>query len=57
MLDLYSLGDFADSDDRENRAARPATAGVYKPPGAEDNRIIGTPYSMARPPTAPGSTT
>jgi len=41
-IDLYSLGDFADGDDREEIVLRDATAGVYKRLVLKDNRIIGT---------------
>ncbi len=41
-IDLYSLGDFADGDDRQEIVLRDATAGVYKRLVLKDNRIIGT---------------
>jgi len=41
-IDLYSLGDFADGDDREEIILRDATAGIYKRLVLKDNRIIGT---------------
>ena len=41
-IDLYSLGDFADGDDREEIVLRDATAGIYKRLVLKDNRIIGT---------------
>ena len=41
-IDLYSLGDFADGDDREEIILRDASAGVYKRVVLQDNRIIGT---------------
>ncbi len=41
-IDLYSLGDFADGDDREEIVLRDAAAGVYKRIVLKDNRIIGT---------------
>ncbi len=41
-IDLYSLGDFADGDDREEIVLRDASAGVYKRLVLKDNRIIGT---------------
>ncbi|ODT55315.1 MAG: nitrite reductase large subunit [Methylobacterium sp. SCN 67-24] len=41
-IDLYSLGDFADGDDREEIVLRDASAGVYKRVVLKDNRIIGT---------------
>ncbi|TKT75896.1 nitrite reductase large subunit NirB [Aquamicrobium sp. LC103] len=41
-IDLYSLGDFADGDDREEIVLRDATAGVYKRLVLKENRIIGT---------------
>jgi nitrite reductase (NADH) large subunit len=41
-IDLYSVGDFADGDDREEIVLRDASAGVYKRLVLRDNRIIGT---------------
>ncbi|MDB5525137.1 MAG: nirB [Rhizobium sp.] len=41
-IDLYSIGDFADGDDREEIVLRDASAGVYKRLVLRDNRIIGT---------------
>ena len=41
-IDLYSLGDFADGDDREEIILRDASAGVYKRVVLKENRIIGT---------------
>ena len=41
-IDLFSLGDFADGDDREEIVLRDASAGVYKRLVLKDNRIIGT---------------
>lgn len=41
-IDLYSLGDFADGDDREEIVLRDAAAGVYKRLVLKDNRIVGT---------------
>ena len=41
-IDLYSIGDFADGDDREEIILRDASAGVYKRVILQDNRIIGT---------------
>ena len=41
-IDLYSLGDFADGEDREEIVLRDAAAGVYKRLVLKDNRIIGT---------------
>ena len=41
-IDLYSLGDFADGDDREEIILRDASAGIYKRVVLQDNRIIGT---------------
>ena len=41
-IDLYSLGDFADGEDREEIILRDATAGIYKRVILQDNRIIGT---------------
>lgn len=41
-IDLYSLGDFAEGDGREEIVLRDASAGVYKRIVLKDNRIIGT---------------
>ncbi|WP_281978598.1 nitrite reductase large subunit NirB [Pseudorhizobium flavum] len=41
-IDLYSLGDFAEGEGREEIVLRDATAGVYKRIVLKDNRIIGT---------------
>ena len=41
-IDVYSFGDFADGDDREEIVLRDASAGVYKRLILKDNRIIGT---------------
>ncbi|MBP1804881.1 nitrite reductase large subunit NirB [Rubellimicrobium aerolatum] len=41
-IDLYSLGDFAEGDDREEIVLRDASAGVYKRLVLKDNVIIGT---------------
>ncbi|WP_406872229.1 nitrite reductase large subunit NirB [Aminobacter sp. P9b] len=41
-IDLYSLGDFADGDDREEIVLRDAAAGIYKRLVLRDNRVIGT---------------
>ena len=41
-IDLYSIGDFADGDDREEIILRDASAGIYKRVILQDNRIIGT---------------
>ncbi|MBU2484929.1 MAG: nitrite reductase large subunit NirB [Alphaproteobacteria bacterium] len=40
-INLYSVGDFAEADDREEIVLRDATAGVYKRLVLKDNRIIG----------------
>ncbi|MEP3047629.1 MAG: nitrite reductase large subunit NirB [Roseibium sp.] len=40
-VDLYSAGDFAEGDDREEIVLRDASAGVYKRLVLEDNKIIG----------------
>ncbi|MEL6920057.1 MAG: FAD-dependent oxidoreductase, partial [Pseudomonadota bacterium] len=40
-VDLYSAGDFAEADDREEIVLRDASAGVYKRLVLKDNRIIG----------------
>ena len=41
-IDLFSLGDFADSNDRQEIVLRDAAAGVYKRLVLKENRIIGT---------------
>lgn len=41
-IDLYSAGDFAAADDREEIVLRDASAGVYKRIILKENRIIGT---------------
>jgi nitrite reductase (NADH) large subunit len=41
-IDLFSLGDFADGEDRQEIVLRDATAGVYKRLVLKENRIIGT---------------
>ncbi|SUB02301.1 Nitric oxide reductase FlRd-NAD(+) reductase [Pannonibacter phragmitetus] len=41
-IDLFSLGDFAESEDREEIVLRDASAGVYKRLILKDNRIIGS---------------
>ncbi len=41
-IDLFSLGDFADGDDRQEIVLRDAAAGIYKRLILQDNRIIGT---------------
>jgi nitrite reductase (NADH) large subunit len=41
-IDLFSLGDFADGEDRHEIVLRDAAAGVYKRLVLKDNRIIGT---------------
>ncbi|MEM7300421.1 MAG: nitrite reductase large subunit NirB [Pseudomonadota bacterium] len=40
-VDLYSAGDFADDEDREEIVLRDAMSGVYKRLVLKDNRIIG----------------
>lgn len=40
-IDLYSAGDFAEADDREEIVLRDATAGVYKRLVLKDDKIIG----------------
>ena len=40
-IDLYSAGDFAEADDREEIVLRDANAGVYKRLVLKNNRIIG----------------
>ncbi len=41
-IDLYSIGDFADGEDREEIILRDTAAGIYKRVILQDNRIIGT---------------
>jgi len=41
-IELFSLGDFADGEDREEIVLRDASAGIYKRLILKDNRIIGT---------------
>jgi nitrite reductase (NADH) large subunit len=41
-IDLFSVGDFAEGDDRQEIVLRDATAGVYKRVILKDDRIIGT---------------
>jgi nitrite reductase (NADH) large subunit len=41
-IDLFSLGDFADGDDRQEIVLRDASAGIYKRLVLKDDRIIGT---------------
>jgi nitrite reductase (NADH) large subunit len=41
-IDLYSIGDFADGEDREEIILRDASAGIYKRVILQDNRVIGT---------------
>jgi nitrite reductase (NADH) large subunit len=41
-IDLYSLGDFGEGDDREEIVLRDAGAGIYKRLVIKENRIIGT---------------
>ena len=41
-IDVFSVGDFADGDDREEIVLRDASAGVYKRLVLKDSRIIGT---------------
>ena len=40
-IDLYSLGDFADGDDREEIVLRDDAAGIYKRLILRDDRVIG----------------
>ncbi|MGE8944393.1 nitrite reductase large subunit NirB [Leptospira interrogans] len=40
-IDVYSLGDFADGDDREEIILRDASAGIYKRVVLKDDRVIG----------------
>ncbi|BCG95139.1 nitrite reductase large subunit NirB [Mesorhizobium sp. 131-2-1] len=41
-IELFSVGDFADGDDRQEIVLRDASAGVYKRLVLKDDRIIGT---------------
>ncbi len=41
-IDLYSLGDFGEGEDREEIVLRDAASGVYKRVVLRDNRVIGT---------------
>jgi nitrite reductase (NADH) large subunit len=41
-INLYSLGDFAEGEDREEIVLRDAAAGIYKRVVLKENRIIGT---------------
>ncbi len=41
-IDLFSLGDFAEAEDRQEIVLRDAAAGVYKRLVLKDDRIIGT---------------
>jgi nitrite reductase (NADH) large subunit len=41
-IELFSLGDFADGEDRQEIVLRDASAGVYKRLVLRENRIIGT---------------
>jgi nitrite reductase (NADH) large subunit len=41
-IDVFSLGDFADGEDRQEIVLRDAAAGVYKRLVLRENRIIGT---------------
>ncbi|MGX5839271.1 nitrite reductase large subunit NirB [Mesorhizobium sp. ArgA1] len=41
-IDLFSLGDFAEGEDRQEIVLRDASAGVYKRLVLKDDRIIGT---------------
>tara|TARA_R110002110_G_scaffold70800_1_gene189475 strand:- start:4318 stop:6765 length:2448 start_codon:yes stop_codon:yes gene_type:complete len=40
-IDLYSVGDFAEGDDREEIVLRDATAGIYKRLILKDDRVVG----------------
>ena len=40
-IDLYSAGDFAEGEDREEIVLRDASAGIYKRLVLKDNRIVG----------------
>lgn len=41
-IDLFSVGDFAEGEDRDEIVLRDANAGIYKRIILQDNRIIGT---------------
>jgi nitrite reductase (NADH) large subunit len=41
-IDVFSVGDFADGDDRDEIVLRDASAGVYRRLVLRDNRIMGT---------------
>ncbi|MCF4098120.1 nitrite reductase large subunit NirB [Maritalea mediterranea] len=41
-IDLFSVGDFAEGDDRDEIVLRDANAGIYKRVILQDNKIIGT---------------
>jgi nitrite reductase (NADH) large subunit len=41
-IDLFSVGDFADGEDRQEIVLRDASAGIYRRLVLKDNRIIGT---------------
>ncbi|MGH6865357.1 MAG: NAD(P)/FAD-dependent oxidoreductase, partial [Methyloceanibacter sp.] len=41
-IDVFSVGDFADGEDREEIVLRDASAGIYRRVVLKDNRIIGT---------------
>ncbi|WP_346908965.1 nitrite reductase large subunit NirB [uncultured Roseibium sp.] len=41
-IDLFSLGDFGEGEDREEIVLRDAAAGIYKRVVLQDNKIIGT---------------
>ncbi|NMG37736.1 FAD-dependent oxidoreductase [Chelativorans sp. ZYF759] len=41
-IDLYSVGDFADGEDREEIVLRDASCGIYKRVILKENRVIGT---------------
>jgi nitrite reductase (NADH) large subunit len=41
-IDLFSLGDFGEGDDRQEIVLRDASAGIYKRLVLKENRIIGT---------------
>jgi nitrite reductase (NADH) large subunit len=41
-IDLFSIGDFADGDDRQDIVLRDVAAGVYKRIVIENDRVIGT---------------
>ena len=56
-IDLYSAGDFAEGDDREEIVLRDAGARRLQAPRSQGRPASSARCSTARPPTAPGSST